>query len=360
MKKLIVPIILLIVLSLCFGDILNGEDSIIGGFLNDRAEGNLAFSVRTATYNGAHAPRNAGAIWVTNSQNQFVKTIKKWASNYQYTLVRWIASSQQNTTGAITSASLNSHQLHNVSWNGKNYQGTEMPDGDYKINIEFTEHNASSGNMGKFKQITFTKGSAPVNLTIPNETYFRDMSLTWTPTIVNGTLSGVVTSSTGTPIFGAIILANSISAFSAADGSYSMTLAPGTYNISCIMDGFVTQEIMNYSVSAGSTNTLNFGLLPVSNDDPSTPEAGMGISPAFPNPFADNTTIRIESKLPGILNANVYDLKGRLVKSLSPTTQSSIAWDGKDDEGSLCVNGVYFIKVTNGNSHATRKVILQK
>ena len=115
MKKLIVPIILLIVLSLCFGDILNGEDSIIGGFLNDRAEGNLAFSVRTATYNGAHAPRNAGAIWVTNSQNQFVKTIKKWASNYQYTLVRWIASSQQNTTGAITSASLNSHQLHNVS-----------------------------------------------------------------------------------------------------------------------------------------------------------------------------------------------------------------------------------------------------
>ncbi len=360
MKKLIVPIILLIVLSLCFGDILNGEDSIIGGLLGDRAEGNLAFSVRTATYNGQYAPRNAGAIWITNSQNQFVKTIKKWASNYQYTLIRWIASSQQNTTGAITSASLNSHQLHNITWNGKNYQGTEMPDGDYKVNIEFTEHNASSGNMGKFKQVTFTKGSAPVNLTIPNETYFRDMNLTWTPTIVNGTISGVVTSDTGSPIFGAIILAGSVSAFSAADGSYSLSLTPGSYNISCIMDGFVTQEIMNYSVSAGSANTLNFGMLPVSNSDDILPTVNQIISPAYPNPFADHTVILLNAKSPGILKAAVYDLKGRLVKRLSPSSAESITWDGKDKEGRYCVNGVYFIKVNSGNSQAVRKVILQK
>jgi hypothetical protein len=60
------------------------------------------------------------------------------------------------------------------------------------MNVEFTEHNATAGNMGKFKQITFTKGSEPVNLTIPNEQYFRDNTLSWTPVIQNGTISGIV------------------------------------------------------------------------------------------------------------------------------------------------------------------------
>jgi len=78
---------------------------------------------------------------------------------------------------AITSASLNSHQLHNITWNGKDYQGNSLPDGDYKVNVEFTEHNASANNMGKYKQLTFTKGTEPVTLTIPNETYFKDMDL---------------------------------------------------------------------------------------------------------------------------------------------------------------------------------------
>lgn len=360
MKKILVPIVLLIALSLCFGDLLNGDESFIGGIFRDRTNGSMAYSVRTVTYHGQYAPDNAGAIWITNSQNQFVKTIKKWASNYQYTLVRWIASSGQNTTGAITSASLPNHQLHNITWNGKNYQGVDAPDGDYKVNIEFTEHNASSGNMGKFKQVTFTKGSAPVNLTIPNESYFTNMSLTWTPVIVNGTLSGTVTSAGGTPISGAVIMAGSYSVFSAANGSYSLVLSPGLWNVSCIVDGYVTQEVSNVQITAATTNTLNFSMAPVSIEDEVNTSAPLKLSQAYPNPFVDTTVLNFGAKIPGVVNATVFDVKGRRIRSLKTDSATSVTWDGRDDAGRYCVNGIYFINVKSGNTQSSRKVILQK
>ncbi|PKN73770.1 MAG: hypothetical protein CVU50_00865 [Candidatus Cloacimonetes bacterium HGW-Cloacimonetes-3] len=360
MKKLLVYLTLLIALSLCFGDLLNGDESFIGGIFRDLTDGSMAYSVRTVTYNGNYAPDNAGAIWITNSQNQFVKTIKKWASGYQYTLIRWIASSGQNTTGAITSASLPNHQLHNITWNGKNYQGIDAPDGDYKVNIEFTEHNASSGNMGKFKQVTFTKGSAPVNLTIPNESYFTNMSLTWTPVIVNGTLTGTVTSMGGTPISGAVIMAGSSSVFSAENGSYSLSLIPGLWNVSCIVDGYITQEVTNVEITAANTYTLNFSMDSVSIDDELNNSAALKLSQAFPNPFANCTSLNFAAKVPGTLTATVFDIKGRKIRKLTAESATSIAWDGRDNYGRYCVNGIYFIKVRSGNSQATRKVILQK
>lgn len=179
-------IILLLTLALLSSFLLSQEKPLSFAAKQDRTtEGTLNFSVRTVTYNGQYRPRNAGVIWITNAANQFVKTIKVWASPYRYTLIRWNASSGGNTTGAITGASLNNHQLHNVTWNGADYQGVQVPDGDYKVNVEFTEHNATASNMGKFKQVTFTKGTDPVNLTIPNETYFQNMSLIWTPSVAN-------------------------------------------------------------------------------------------------------------------------------------------------------------------------------
>lgn len=185
MKHIVLLLILVLLSSLLLSQSVTSNISQGTTQKNDRTtDGTLNFSVRTVTYGGRYAPRNSGVIWITNAANQFVKTIKVWAQPYRYTLIRWNASSGGNTTGAITGASLNNHQLHNVTWNWTNSQGVQVPDGEYKVNVEFTEHNATSSNMGKFKQITFTKGANPVTLTIPNETYFQNMSLIWTPIVV--------------------------------------------------------------------------------------------------------------------------------------------------------------------------------
>lgn len=350
----------MLVLSLCFADLLNSDKSVIANISRLVTPGNMAFSVRTATYNGAYAPRNAGAIWITNSQNQFVKTIKVWAASYRYTLIRWINSSGQNTTGAITGASLNSHQLHNVTWNGKNAQGVDMPDGDYKVNIEFTEHNASASNMGKFKQVTFTKGTEPVSLTIPNESYFRDMTLSWTPTIVNGTLSGTVYGTGGIPIADAIITVGASSVFSSGNGSYSLSLVPGTWDVSCTVAGYVPQTINGVVVSSAQTTSLDFNLNAVANSDELAPTSVLSISQPSPNPFRDYCELTFTAKAPGLTTAEVYNLKGQRIRSLSTIAKNAITWDGRDDSGRYCVNGIYYLKVQSGTQTATRKVVLQK
>lgn len=360
MKRYVLPVLMLLFLSLLCADLLNADGSALGGLVRNMTGGTMNFTVRTATYNGAYAPRNAGAIWITNAQGQFVKTIKVWANQYRYTLIRWVNSSSNNTQGAITGASLNNHQLHSVSWNGTNYQGTEMPDGDYKVNVEFTEHNASASNMGKFKQVTFTKGSTPVNLTIPNETYFRDMALTWTPVVVNGTLSGTVTGDNNQPLSGAVVMAGSFSAFSGATGEYNLTLPPGAYDVTCILDGYLAQTSSGVVVTSSQTTTVNFSMLPVSNEDEYLPEGNLMLSSAYPNPFSGQTTLNMSSKIPGLLTARVFNLKGQHVRDLQPVSASTIIWDGTDNNGRFCPNGVYFIRVNSGNTHATRRVILNK
>lgn len=360
MKRYVLPVLMLLSLSLLCADLLNNDGSALGGLIRNMTGGTMNFSVRTATYNGAYAPRNAGAIWITNSQGQFVKTIKVWASQYRYTLIRWVNSSSNNTQGAITGASLNNHQLHNISWNGTNYQGTEVPDGDYKVNVEFTEHNASASNMGKFKQVTFTKGSSPVNLTIPNETYFRDMSLTWTPIVVNGTLRGIVTGANDQPLSGAVIMAGANSVFSSVNGDYSLSLPPGAYDVTCMLDGYNTQTINGVVVNSAQTTTLNISMLTVSNEDDYLPEGNLMLSSAHPNPFAGQTSLDFSAKLPGRLTAQVYNVKGQQIRNLQPLSSSTVTWDGQDDNGRYCPNGVYFIRVSSGNTHATRRVILNK
>ena len=147
-------------------------------------DGTMTFTVKTVTYNGSYHPKNIGAIWITNSSNQFVKTIKVWAASRRSHLVKWVASSGNNTTGAVTSATINSHQLHTVTWNGKNTSNVAVPDGNYNINVEYTESASTTSNPGKYKVITFNKGNTPVDTVPTADAFFTTMHLTWAPVIV--------------------------------------------------------------------------------------------------------------------------------------------------------------------------------
>jgi hypothetical protein len=75
----------------------------------------MTFTCALWTYNGPYGPRNAGAIWITNGQKQFVKTSKSGQAN---TALLWcVVAAPAQPTGAVTSASLNSLHLHTVNWN---------------------------------------------------------------------------------------------------------------------------------------------------------------------------------------------------------------------------------------------------
>ncbi len=135
----------------------------------------VLFTVKTVSYGGAYAPRHVLAIWITNSSDQYVTSLKVRASNYKSKLFKWNTySGGVVPADAVSGASLTAHTTHTVKWNGKNKSGYVVPDGDYNLWVEFNETN-TSGNPTI--SIPFTKGTANQHVTPANTTYFQNIDL---------------------------------------------------------------------------------------------------------------------------------------------------------------------------------------
>ena len=67
---------------------------------------------------------------------------------------------------------------------------------------------------------------------------------------------------------------------------------------------------------------------------------------AYPVPFNGSCFISVNLPKPAYSRVNVFDVNGRLIKSLSenilPAGGSSFAWDGRDYMGKAVVSGSYF------------------
>ena len=86
------------------------------------------------------------------------------------------------------------------------------------------------------------------------------------------------------------------------------------------------------------------------------------IHPATPNPFNPRTVIRLDLTGPAHVKADVYDLRGRLVRTLEdgpyPAGSHSLVWDGDDNHGQATAAGVYFCRVQALGRTLTQKVAL--
>jgi len=82
-----------------------------------------------------------------------------------------------------------------------------------------------------------------------------------------------------------------------------------------------------------------------------------------PNPAKKSTVISLQLPVKEIINLKVYDVTGRLIKtlvkaqSLEPKTYT-IKWDGRDNKGNPLPSGVYFVRLEAGGITKTEKVIL--
>ena len=103
------------------------------------------------------------------------------------------------------------------------------------------------------------------------------------------------------------------------------------------------------------------------NDTPDgvdTVPASFALKGNFPNPFNPKTTIRFALAANEYVHLNVYDLGGRLVKTLvdEPMVAANheVVWDGKDNNGARVASGVYFYKLVAGDFNATEKMVMLK
>jgi hypothetical protein len=102
-----------------------------------------------------------------------------------------------------------------------------------------------------------------------------------------------------------------------------------------------------------------------------SPESATGGPPArtklfqnSPNPFNPTTTIRFDLGQSGHVSLRVYDVRGRLVRSLVsqqlPRDHHAIVWDGTDDAGLSVPSGTYFYRLRASNLVQTRKMIVAR
>jgi len=73
-----------------------------------------------------------------------------------------------------------SYKTHTVSWDCTDVDGEIVADGNYTVWAEFTEKHA----QGPLFNLTFTIGPDAQTLTPPDETYFKDIELEFTPGFV--------------------------------------------------------------------------------------------------------------------------------------------------------------------------------
>jgi hypothetical protein len=89
-----------------------------------------------------------------------------------------------------------------------------------------------------------------------------------------------------------------------------------------------------------------------------------GLEPNVPNPFNPATTIRYQIGAAGAVTLRVYDVTGRLVRTLVDGQRVPGAyearWDGRDERGRGVASGVYFYRLHAGDFTRTRRMVLLK
>lgn len=152
--------------------------SAVGGVTTNAAS--VTFSVTTAPTEGKYAPRHVLAIWVTDSQGALVQTLQVNADKRKKHLVEWLAALGETKVDAVTSATLKTHQTSKVVWNCKDAKGNPVPDGKYRIRVEFTEINGAGPSTPK-DHIEFTVGPKAATVNPKDLANFKAMSVVFVP-----------------------------------------------------------------------------------------------------------------------------------------------------------------------------------
>jgi uncharacterized protein (TIGR02145 family) len=97
--------------------------------------------------------------------------------------------------------------------------------------------------------------------------------------------------------------------------------------------------------------------------DPETTERD-GALGVRPNPFNAEVEISITCNTPGVVQADIYDVRGRpiveLFRGYMEAGQREFVWTGRDSHGRDCPSARYFVRVKNGDRAYTTNITLVK
>jgi hypothetical protein len=79
----------------------------------------------------------------------------------------------------------------------------------------------------------------------------------------------------------------------------------------------------------------------------------------FPNPFNSALNIRLSGAVSDKARLAIFDIAGRLVRELPPTS-GGIIWQGTDKQGNIAPSGIYFIRLIDNEKVFTVRAVLLK
>jgi hypothetical protein len=139
--------------------------------------GTVEFSATTIDNHATFSPKHVLAIWIEDESGSFVKSLEVMADKRIQYLYTWNDVSKGDKTDALTGATLPEHRTENVTWDCTDTEENPVPDGNYRVLIEYT----SAHEQGPLASFTFGKSDSAVSLQPDDETYFQDISLSYTP-----------------------------------------------------------------------------------------------------------------------------------------------------------------------------------
>ena len=84
----------------------------------------------------------------------------------------------------------------------------------------------------------------------------------------------------------------------------------------------------------------------------------------YPNPFNPVTSLRYDLPNDGLVNITIYDMMGRIVKTLVNTSQTagfkSVKWNATNDRNEPISAGLYLYAIQAGEFRQTKKMVLLK
>jgi len=101
-----------------------------------------------------------------------------------------------------------------------------------------------------------------------------------------------------------------------------------------------------------------------SNDEINQLPQAFNLYNNYPNPFNPVTTLRYDLPEDALVNITIYDIMGRIVRTLINSQQNagfkSIQWNATNDAGSPLSAGLYLYKIQADNFVQIRKMVLLK
>ncbi len=107
-------------------------------------------------------------------------------------------------------------------------------------------------------------------------------------------------------------------------------------------------------------NVLNEALARPVSAPVTRPSSDLTLETA-PNPFRSTTTVRFTLATAQRVRLRVYDVAGRVVRTLeqgeAPAGETTMAWDGRDDAGRRASDGLYLVALETTRGNAARRIL---